>query len=675
MNNKKMIAALTAAVLCTGMFCFPASAKVDMDDLPTPISGDKNIVTFQRTRPVLEWGGADTVYNRGSRFRRHLEWSEVDGALFYRVYSKAKSEKNYSLAYETFDTSVLVEYYEDTYFKVQAVTYSASDKQYKSLMSKAVKFKATEPKKREPIMPISPYDDGVYAYEGSADDGDEIIIDPVMEEAEAVSFNSPVMPVPAPSGGAVAVTDPQKNNTEEYGHAPESGFKKAGLDPVSTFSVDVDTASYTNVRRMINDGQRVPEEAVRVEEFINYFDYDYPVPENDENVSVYTELAPCPWNDNALLMMTGVKAKNAETTPRSNFVFLIDVSGSMYSEDKLPLAVESINMLTKTLTQNDRISIVTYSGEERVVLAGGNGKMRQAVSVLTNILEADGVTNGESGMKAAYELAEKYYIEGGNNRIILMTDGDLNVGIQSEDELKEFISEKRESGVYFTVLGFGDGNIKDNKMEALADNGNGSYHYIDIPEEAQRVLVDERESTLFTQACDVKIQVEFNPAAVGSYRLIGYDNRRLNNEDFTDDSKDAGEMGAGQNVTALYEIIPAKGLTSALKYQKPVPGSAKELATVKVRYKKPGEGTSREIEAVVDSTPGEASENLLRAASAAVFGMVLADSEYKGNADLYSVMEMQSALYSRKKDKEFGEMIEKYVSLYGDIDKESDEDE
>ncbi len=663
---KKFIAALTATVLYTGMFCFPVSAKVDMSDLPTPISGDKNIVAFQRTKPVLKWGGADTVYNRGSRFRRHLEWSEVDGALFYRVYSKAKSEKKYSLAYETFDTSVLVEYYEDTYFKVQAVTYSASDKQYKSLMSAAVKFKA-----------IEPYDDGVYAYEGSSGDGD-VIIDPVMDEAEAVSVNAPMIPAPAPApsaatAGSAAIAAPQ-NNAEEYGHAPESGFKKAALDPVSTFSVDVDTASYTNVRRMINDGQRVPEEAVRVEEFINYFDYDYPAPEGEENVSVYTELAPCPWNDGALLLMTGVKAKNAEKTPRSNFVFLIDVSGSMYSEDKLPLAVESIKMLTKTLTANDRVSIVTYSGEERVVLAGGNGKMVNAVSALTNILEADGVTNGESGMKAAYELAEKYYIEGGNNRIILMTDGDLNVGIQSEDELKEFISEKRESGVYFTVLGFGDGNIKDNKMEALADNGNGSYHYIDIPEEAQRVLVDERESTLFTMAEDVKIQVEFNPAAVGSYRLIGYNNRRLANEDFTDDGKDAGEMGAGQSVTALYEIIPAKGLTSALKYQKPVPGSAKELATVKVRYKKPGENVSREIEAVRGSTPGEASENLLRAASAAAFGMVLADSEYKGNADLYSVMEMQSTLNSRKKDKEFGEMIGKYVSLYGDIDKESDDE-
>ncbi|MDE6591656.1 MAG: von Willebrand factor type A domain-containing protein, partial [Oscillospiraceae bacterium] len=472
MKTKKIIAALTAAAICTGMFCFPASAKVDMYDLPTPISGDKNIVTFQRTRPVLNGGSDENYYNRGSRFRRHLEWSEVDGALFYRVYSKAKSEKNYSLAYETFDTSILVEYYEDAYFKVQAVTYSTSDKQYKSLMSKAVKFKAAEPKKREPIMPIVPYDDGYYAEVSPgapADDGDEIIIDPVMDEAEAVSFNSPVMPAPAPAGGAVAVTGSPKNNTEEYGHAPESGFKKAGLDPVSTFSADVDTASYTNVRRMINDGDRVPEEAVRVEEFINYFDYDYPIPEGEENVSVYTELAPCPWNDNALLMMTGVKAKNAEKIPASNLVFLIDVSGSMYSEDKLPLAVESIKMLTKTLTANDRISIVTYSGEERVVLAGGNGKMVSAVSALTNILEADGVTNGESGMKAAYELAEKYYIEGGNNRIILMTDGDLNVGIQSEDELKKFISEKRESGVYFTVLGFGDGNIKDNKMEALAD--------------------------------------------------------------------------------------------------------------------------------------------------------------------------------------------------------------
>lgn len=674
---KKVIAALTAAVLCAGTFCFSAEAKMDMNDLPTPISGNKNIVAFQRTRPVLDWGSNENYYNRGSRFRRYLMWTEVEGALFYRVYSKAKSEKSYSIAYETFDTSVLAEYYEDTYFKVQAITYSSDDKQYKSLMSKAVKFKAKEPAKPikpEPIMPI-PYCD---EYDGSSSGSsakvtDNSANDVYYEEADEIANDADAMPFEAaPAPTVSTVKGAYRGNTEEYGHASESGFKKAAQDPVSTFSVDVDTASYTNVRRMINDGKRVPEEAVRIEELINYFDYDYPEAMGEENISMYTELAPCPWNDGALLMMVGVQAKKLQKreTPASNLVFLVDTSGSMYAEDKLPLAVESINMLTKTMGARDRISIVTYSGEERVVLAGGNGKMVNAVSDLTGLLKAEGVTNGESGMTAAYELAEKYYIEGGNNRIILMTDGDLNVGIQSEDELKKFISEKRESGVYFTVLGFGDGNIKDNKMEALADNGNGSYHYIDIAEEAERVLVSERDSTLFTQACDVKIQVEFNPAAVGSYRLIGYDNRRLNNEDFTDDSKDAGEMGAGQSVTALYEIIPAKGLTSALKYQKPVPGSASEAATVKLRYKKPGEEVSREVEAVVNSTPAAASENLLRAASAAAFGMVLADSEYKGNADLYGVRELQSACTGTKKDREFGKMIDRYVSLYGSVDSE-----
>ena len=424
---------------------------------------------------------------------------------------------------------------------------------------------------------------------------------------------------------------------------------------------------------MINSGKRVPEEAVRTEEFINYFDYSYPAPKEGETVSLYTELAPCPWNDKAYLMMAGVQAERlpAGEQPASNLVFLVDTSGSMSSSDKLELAAESINTLTKTLTAADRVSIITYSGEERVILAGGSGKMVNAVSDLTGILEADGVTNGEQGINAAYELAEKYYIEGGNNRIIMMTDGDLNVGLQSETELAELISEKRESGVYFTVLGYGEGNIKDNKMEALADNGNGSYHYIDIAAEAERVLVQEREQTLFTRAEDVKIQVEFNPLTVKSYRLIGYDNRRLENDDFTDDSRDAGEMGSGQSVTAIYEVIPAKGAAGSLKYTKPAGGS-RDLATVKVRYKIPGEGTSKEISAAVGSVPGEMSDRLGRAAAAACFGLALSDSEYKGEASPELALELTEAYTHDEKDDEFAEMISDYISLYGEIDGEED---
>lgn len=668
MKMKRFLPLLTAAV-CLGTAVYipaeqvTAESIIDMSDLPTPISGSERIKSFQRTRPVLDYGTTDNVYSRGSRYRRYLGWTEVDGALFYRVYSKARSEKNYSLMCETFDTYVTTEFYEDTYFKVQAVTYDINDKQYKSLMSKAVKYKATEPP-REPDYPMPLYPE--YAA-GIQNDGGY---------SEEISYDMAV-PVPAPAqtaeaGGApvnrvAQVTQAAEpvpfGNDEEYGHSPETGFKTAAGNPLSTFSVDADTASYTNVRRIINQGKRVPEEAVRIEEFINYFDYDYPVPAEGETVSLYTELAPCPWNDEAYLMMAGVQAQSLPVgrQPASNLVFLVDTSGSMDSEDKLDLAAESINTLTKTLTSRDRVSIVTYSGEERVILAGGSGKMVNAVSDLTGIMEADGVTNGEQGINAAYELAEKYYIEGGNNRIIMMTDGDLNVGLQSEEELTELISAKRESGIYFTVLGYGDGNIKDNKMEALADNGNGSYHYIDIAAEAERVLVSEREQTLFTMAEDVKIQVEFNPMAVAKYRLIGYDNRRLENDEFTDDGRDAGEMGSGQSVTAIYEIIPARGVTNALKYQKPVGGRLSEAATVKVRYKIPGEEESREISAIVGSVPGEMSGRLSKAAAAACFGLVLSDSEYKGEAALDMVLGLTEAYAHDDKDREFIGLVGEYA--------------
>lgn len=671
MKMKKFLPLLTAAVCLGTAVHIPAGqvtaeSIIDMTDLPTPISGGGNIKRFQRTRPQLISGTVDNGYNRGSRYRRYLGWSEVDGALFYRVYSKAKSEKKYSLLCETFDTYITTEFYEDTWFKVQAVTYDINDRQYKSLMSNSVKYKAVEIE-REPVYP-EPYMTEFY---GSYDGGTSVNAYAAADDAADILPAATGVPV-TPTTKAVGFV-PAEFNDEEYGHSPETGFRTAAGNPLSTFSADVDTASYTNVRRMINSGKRVPEEAVRTEEFINYFDYSYPAPKEGETVSLYTELAPCPWNDKAYLMMAGVQAERlpAGEQPASNLVFLVDTSGSMSSSDKLELAAESINTLTKTLTAADRVSIITYSGEERVILAGGSGKMVNAVSDLTGILEADGVTNGEQGINAAYELAEKYYIEGGNNRIIMMTDGDLNVGLQSETELAELISEKRESGVYFTVLGYGEGNIKDNKMEALADNGNGSYHYIDIAAEAERVLVQEREQTLFTRAEDVKIQVEFNPLTVKSYRLIGYDNRRLENDDFTDDSRDAGEMGSGQSVTAIYEVIPAKGAAGSLKYTKPAGGS-RDLATVKVRYKIPGEGTSKEISAAVGSVPGEMSDRLGRAAAAACFGLALSDSEYKGEASPELALELTEAYTHDEKDDEFAEMISDYISLYGEIDGEED---
>lgn len=672
MKMKKFLPLLTAAV-CLGTAVYipagqvTAESIIDMTDLPTPISGGGNIKRFQRTRPQLISGTVDNVYNRGSRYRRYLGWSEVDGALFYRVYSKAKSEKKYSLLCDTFDTYITAEFYEDTYFKVQAVTYDINDKQYKSLMSNPLKYKAVEIDYPVPCYEAGDLSEDII----QADGGTSVNAYAAADDAADIISGAPA-PMNTPTTKAVGFV-PAEFNDEEYGHSPETGFKTAAGNPLSTFSADVDTASYTNVRRMINSGKRVPEEAVRTEEFINYFDYSYPAPKEGETVSLYTELAPCPWNDKAYLMMTGVQAEclPAGEEPASNLVFLVDTSGSMSSSDKLELAAESINTLTKTLTSADRVSIITYSGEERVILAGGSGKMVNAVADLTGILEADGVTNGEQGINAAYELAEKYYIEGGNNRIIMMTDGDLNVGLQSEEELAELISEKRASGIYFTVLGYGEGNIKDNKMEALADNGNGSYHYIDIAAEAERVLVQEREQTLFTRAEDVKIQVEFNPLTVKSYRLIGYDNRRLENDDFTDDSRDAGEMGSGQSVTAVYEIIPAKGAAGSLKYTKPAGGS-RDLATVKVRYKIPGEGTSKEISAAVGSVPGEMTGRLGRAAAAACFGLALSDSEYKGEASPELALELTEAYTHDEKDNEFAGMIGDYISLYGEIDGEEE---
>ncbi|MCH5348750.1 MAG: von Willebrand factor type A domain-containing protein [Oscillospiraceae bacterium] len=426
----------------------------------------------------------------------------------------------------------------------------------------------------------------------------------------------------------------------------------------------MDTASYANLRRLITGGYSIPDDAVRIEEMLNYFDYDYVVPKNNA-FKINTELSDCPWNNEAQLLMVGIQGKKVEKTPNSNLVFLIDTSGSMYSQDKLPLVIKSVKKLANTMGKNDRISIVTYSGEERVIVAGANGNQIKMISDLVSQLYADGVTNGESGINAAYALAEKYYIKGGNNRIIMATDGDLNVGISSEDELKKLIEEKRKSGVYFSVLGYGTGNIKDNKMETLADNGNGSYHYIDTAREAEKVLVAERDSTLFTIAEDVKLQVEFNPANVKSYRLIGYDNRRLANEDFKNDAKDAGEVGAGHSVTAIYEIIPADGKSGdSLKYQQnSKAANTDEIATVKVRYKNPTSKKVSQISAVVDkaSYSKEMSDNMKLAAAVTEFGLVLKNSDHKGSATADGALKLAESISKPNYyEKELIKLIKKY---------------
>lgn len=435
-------------------------------------------------------------------------------------------------------------------------------------------------------------------------------------------------------------------NTEEYNAIKENSYMSVAANPLSTFSIDVDTASYTNLRRMINDGDYIDTDAIRIEEMINYFNYDYPAPNAGEPFSVNTEMADCPWNDETKLLLVGLQAEEIDMSERApmNVVFLIDVSGSMYDEDKLPLVQKSFSLLTENLTPQDRVSIVTYAGSDRVVLEGADGNNKEEILEAINALEAGGSTAGADGINTAYEIAEKYFISGGNNRIVLATDGDLNVGISSESELTKLVEKKRETGVFLSVLGFGTGNIKDNKMEALADNGNGNYAYIDSVLEAKKVLVEEMGGTLFTVAKDVKLQLEFNPAYIKGYRLIGYENRMLAAEDFEDDTKDAGEIGAGHSVTAIYEIVtvdsPMDLNTSDLKYSETSGEENGEMLTVSIRYKEPDGDTSKLLEYPVAESVYSAtmSENLAFASAVAQFGLVLRDSEYKGTATYDSIL-------------------------------------
>lgn len=439
-------------------------------------------------------------------------------------------------------------------------------------------------------------------------------------------------------------------NNESYAKISENNFKRATDHPLSTFSIDVDAASYSNVRRYINGGNLPPKDAVRIEELINYFDYNYEQPKGDDPVNIVTEISAAPWNKAHRLVQIGLKAKNipTEKLPSSNLVFLIDVSGSMEAPNKLPLLISSLRLLTDNLRDQDKVAIVVYAGNSGLVLPSTSGDNKQAIKEALSKLSAGGSTAGGAGIKLAYKVATDNFIKGGNNRIILATDGDFNVGASSDTDMQTLIEEKRKSGVFLTVLGFGMGNYKDSKMEVLADKGNGNYAYIDDINEARKVLINEFGGTLFTVAKDVKLQVEFNPSKVQAYRLIGYENRLLNNEDFNDDLKDAGEMGAGHTVTALYEIIPAgvesKFLKSvdALKYQKTSSSSnntGNELLNVKMRYKQPDGDKSKLLQkAVVDNGGNllqQASDNFKFSASVAMLGMLLRQSEFvqQGNFD------------------------------------------
>lgn len=436
-------------------------------------------------------------------------------------------------------------------------------------------------------------------------------------------------------------------NTEEYNANPENRMMKTSMSPLSTFSIDVDTASYSNLRRYLNSRHRPPETAIRTEELINYFSYNLPEPTGDVPFSVTTEIAQCPWNNENYLVMIALQGKRVELKdlPRSNLVFLLDVSGSMDQPDKLPLLKESFQLLTEQLGENDKVSIVVYAGASGVVLEGARGDEKEKILEALGRLEAGGSTAGSEGIERAYAIAKKYFIPGGNNRVILATDGDFNVGVSSEGELKKLIEKKRKEGIYLSVLGFGTGNIKDNKMETLADHGNGNYAYIDSKLEARKVLVNELGGTLLTIAKDVKIQVEFNPMKVKEYRLVGYENRVMRNEDFDDDTKDAGDIGAGHNVIAFYEIVPYRdGETienSNLKYQSTDIRQEweNEWMEVRLRYKEPDSDVSKKIVHAITQqhVTDRPSETFRFASAVAEFGLIMSGSGYKGTASLEDV--------------------------------------
>ncbi len=435
-------------------------------------------------------------------------------------------------------------------------------------------------------------------------------------------------------------------SSEEYDLSEEGGFLSPLSKPLSTFSIDVDTASYSNVRRHLKEGRLPPTGAVRIEEFLNYFSYDYPKADHDVPISILTERSHAPWAPEHELVMVGLQGVEfeAEALPPRNLTFLLDVSGSMQDPDKLELVVRAMKGLTRTLRPEDRVAIVVYAGASGLVLAPTAGDERNEILDALDRLRAGGSTNGGEGIRLAYKTARRHFDPEGINRVILASDGDFNVGVTDRDQLLRLIEEERESGVFLTVLGVGRGNLKDATMEQLADHGNGNYAYLDTIGEARKVLIRESGSTLVTVAKDVKIQVEFNPTKIAGYRLIGYDNRRLQDRDFNDDKKDAGEIGAGHSVTALYEVIPhgvGKPIVDPLRYQRPEAKSeafegSDELLTVKVRYKLPDEDQSRLLTRHVGDASSSiegASQDMRFAAAVATFGMLLRDSAYGGEAD------------------------------------------
>ena len=505
--------------------------------------------------------------------------------------------------------------------------------------------------------------------------------DEVIEEDVEITSNEAALMEPSANATSKMIlsSPPQQRNAETYKEIKENSFVAVAQQPVTTFSADVDRAAYANVRRIIGYGQIPPKDAVRIEEMVNYFDYDYPAPEEGSvsPLRVSPELAPAPWNPNHLLLRIGLQAKKIDLAqaPPSNIVFLIDVSGSMDEENKLPLLQSSFKMLLGQLRPDDKVAIVTYANGTKVALPSTRVKDKEKIIKVLDNLYASGGTSGGRGIQLAYEQAQKSFIKNGNNRIILATDGDFNIGIKNTTDLEKFIEKQRESGIYMSVLGFGMGNYRDDMAETISDKGNGNYAYIDNITEAKKVLVNELSGTLFAVAKDVKLQLEFNPKYVKEYKLIGYENRMLANEDFTNDKKDAGEIGAGHTVTALYELVPSDGkVAQSLRYQSQElneKGKGNELGFLKIRYKDPKVKDAKSVEITEPlvfnkKALKETSTDYRFAASVAEFGILLRDNSNKANATYDQVIELAEGAIGKDPEgyrKEFVRLVKSVKML------------
>lgn len=503
----------------------------------------------------------------------------------------------------------------------------------------------------------------------------------VIEEDVEITSNEAALMEPSANATSKMIlsSPPQQRNAETYKEIKENSFVAVAQQPVTTFSADVDRAAYANVRRIIGYGQIPPKDAVRIEEMVNYFDYDYPAPEEGSAspLRVSPELAPAPWNPNHLLLRIGLQAKKIDLAkaPPSNIVFLIDVSGSMDEENKLPLLQSSFKMLLGQLRPDDKVAIVTYANGTKVALPSTSVKDKEKIIKVLDNLYASGGTSGGKGIQLAYEQAQKSFIKNGNNRIILATDGDFNIGINNTTDLEKFIEKQRESGIYMSVLGFGMGNYRDDMAETIADKGNGNYAYIDNITEAKKVLVNELSGTLFAVAKDVKLQLEFNPKYVKEYKLIGYENRMLANEDFTNDKKDAGEIGAGHTVTALYELVPSDGkVAQSLRYQSQElneKGKGNELGFLKIRYKDPKVKDAKSVEITEPlvfnkKALKETSTDYRFAASVAEFSILLRDNSNKANATYDQVIELAEGAIGKDPEgyrKEFVRLVKSVKML------------